>query len=284
VQPTITRHQSAELGRLEHAERGPAPGLGAIVHRYCGYDHTGTGVARRREVAQDQVTIILGLGPSLRVGGPTAPAREFDSFVAPLHDSFAITEERGGLRGIQVDLSPLGAHLLFGEAMHELSAQLVIALEDVLGERTVSDLLERLAGAASWPARFALLDEFIARRVIEARPATPDVVWAWRRLRDTGGLVPIGELTSELGCSHRHLVNRFHEQLGPAPKTVARLLRFRRAVDQLERDTGRRFAEIAQDCGFYDQAHLNREFRQLAGTTPGEFIARRLPDGLGIAA
>jgi AraC-like DNA-binding protein len=230
------------------------------------------------------VTIILGWGPSLRVSGPTAPAEDLDCFVAPLHDSFAVTEEQDGLCGIQIDLSPLGAHMLFGEAMHQLSSQLVAPLTAVLGERTTSELLERLVGAEKWEARFGLLDAFIARRLMRARPPSPDVAWAWGRLRETGGLIPIGQLAAELGCSHRHLVTRFREQLGPAPKTVARLVRFHRAVDRLGRDDGRRFAAIAQECGFYDQAHLNREFRQLAGTSPGEFVARLLPDGLGVAA
>jgi len=94
--------------------------------------------------------------------------------------------------------------------------------------------------------------------------------------------VPVGRLARELGCSRRHLIGRFREQIGPAPKTAARLVRFQRAVRLLERDDGRRFAEIAQRCGFYDQAHMNREFRDLAGAPPGEFVARLLPDGFGV--
>jgi transcriptional regulator GlxA family with amidase domain len=79
-------------------------------------------------------------------------------------------------------------------------------------------------------------------------------------------------------------VARFREQIGPSPKTAARLVRFQRAVALLGCDDGQRFAEIAQECGYYDQAHLNREFRELAGATPGAFVARLLPDGLGVAA
>lgn len=284
MRPTVVRHQSAELGRVEHVERGPIPALSGIVHRYCDYSHRETGVAQRREVAQDQVTIILGFGTPVRVrGGPTG-AVDLHCFVAPLHDSFAITEERDELRGVQVDLSPLGAHMLFGAPMHELSASLVVPLSDVLGERAVGELVERLAGAASSPARFRILDEFVCRRAAAARAPSPDVVWAWRRLRESGGRLPIARLTRELGCSNRHLVTRFREQLGPPPKTVARLMRFQRAVGLLSRDDGRRFAEIAQACGYYDQAHLNRDFRELGGTSPGEFVASRLPHGLGVAA
>lgn len=282
--PTQTvRHESAALGRLEQAERAPHPLLAGIVRRYCGYDHDCIGATRRREVAQDEVTIILSLGPLLSVGGPGHPPDRYGSFVAALTDRFAITEHEGPLRGIEVNLSPLGAHMLFGVAMHELSSKLVLPLEDVLGA-SVRELVDRLEPAPSWNARFAMLDRFILGRVQQARRPSPDVDWAWRRLRATGGLLPVGELARELGCSRRHLIERFREQVGPAPKTAARLVRFQRTVRLLERHDGGRFAEIAQQCGYYDQAHMNREFRELAGTAPGEFVARLLPDGLGVAA
>jgi hypothetical protein len=162
---------------MERVERGPAPQLHGLVHRYCGYRHEDTHGARRLEVAQDQVTMIIGFGPPLRVGGPTRPEADEHSFVAALHDSYAITEEHGALTGIQVDLSPLGAHMLFGVAMHELSAQLVVGLEDVLGRRAV-ELVERVEELRTWEARFATVDDFIMRRVERARRPAPDAVWA----------------------------------------------------------------------------------------------------------
>lgn len=280
---TSVVHESAALGRLEQDERAPHPLLAGVVRRYCGYDHDCAAATRRREVAQDEVTIILSLGPLLRIGGPDHPADRYASFVAALTDTFAITEHDGALRGIEVNLSPLGAHMLFGVPMHELSSKLVLPLEDVLGAEA-GELAERLELARSWSARFAILDRFILRRVHEARRPSPDVDWAWRRLRATGGLLPVGELARELGCSRRHLIGRFREQVGPAPKTAARLVRFQRTVRLLQRHDGSRFAEIAHRCGYYDQAHMNREFRELAGAAPGEFVARLLPDGLGVAA
>jgi transcriptional regulator GlxA family with amidase domain len=79
-------------------------------------------------------------------------------------------------------------------------------------------------------------------------------------------------------------VSRFREQLGPPPKTVARLVRFQRAVGSLARTRGYRLAEIAQACGYYDQAHLSRDFRELAGVSPSAFESSLLPDGIGVAA
>ena len=225
--------------------------------------------------------MILNFGPSLRVGGPAHATVDCGSFVAALNDSYALTEEGSTSHGLQIDLSPLGAYMLLGMPMKDLS-ELVVPLEDVLG--TAAQLLvEQLFLARDWERRFEILDAFIASRLEEAGQPSPDVTWAWRRLADTGGQLPIGDLVEELGCSRRHLSSRFREQIGLAPKTTARILRFQRAVNLLGCDDGRRFAEIAESCGFYDQAHLNRDFRELAGTTPGSFVASRLPEGFGIA-
>jgi len=278
----VLRHES-ELGRWELVARPPDPRLAGLVRGcYVGFLEQSPQPLRRREVAQDQVTLILNFGPPLRVSGPTEPVTERTSFVAAITDTYAITEYEGVSHGLQVDLSPLGAHMLLGVPMNELSA-LVVPLEDVLGP-TAPLLVERLAEAPGWAARFDMLDALIGARFEEARAPSPDVAWAWHRLAETSGRLPIGELAGELGCSRRHLIARFREAIGPAPKTAARIMRFRRAVDRLSLDDGSRLGEIALDCGYYDQPHLNRDFKELAGTSPGEFVASRLPDGFGFSA
>ena len=64
------------------------------------------------------------------------------------------------------------------------------------------------------------------------------------------------------------------------PKTIGRVLRFEHVSRALMEAPEPRLVEVALDCGYYDQAHLNRDFRQFAGTTPGAFLAARLPEGI----
>lgn len=278
---TVRRHES-ELGSWELASRPPHPALAGAVLRYAGFVERSSVPVRRREVPQDKVTVILGFGPPMTVEGPGLRPEGRVSFVAPVNDSYGITEFDGASHGIQVDLSPLAAHALFGMPMRELDP-LVLDLDDVLGSGG-GRLVERLREAPDWDARFDLLDRVIGRRLEEAPRASPDVAWAWRRLRETGGRVAIGGLAAELGCSRRHLLSRFRDHVGPPPKTVARIMRFRRVVGLLERDDGSRLGELAQECGYYDQAHLNRDFRELAGTTPTAYIRSQLPDQIGVRA
>ena len=87
-------------------------------------------------------------------------------------------------------------------------------------------------------------------------------------------------LADEIGCSRRYLVAGFREHVGVTPKLLARILRFQRAVGMMEEPLS--WAEISLACGYYDQAHLIRDFKQFTGSAPGEFARRRLPDGGGV--
>lgn len=61
-------------------------------------------------------------------------------------------------------------------------------------------------------------------------------------------------------------------------------MRFERVTRTLGATPGGDLAEVAYDCGYADQAHLNRDFRAFAATTPTVYAARLLPGGAGVAA
>jgi AraC-like DNA-binding protein len=92
----------------------------------------------------------------------------------------------------------------------------------------------------------------------------------------TGGLIRIADLANEIGWSRRHFGERFRDEIGLAPKQAARILRFERAGALLRRGH-QDLAELAVECGYYDQAHLSNDWRMLAGCSPRTWIAEELP-------
>jgi AraC-like DNA-binding protein len=281
-QLSVERHEGA-LGWWEMASRVPHPLLAGQVLRYCGYQERTPEPFKRLEAPFNGVVLILSFGEPLRLLDAEGSDRLHQSFTGGLSDGPTYTEHPGHQHGIQIDLTPPAARALLGMPLRELTNR-VVSLEDVLGP-SAAELIERLYELPGWHERFGLLDGALGRRLERGSDAVPPPLYAaWSRLMDTRGRVEIEALARELGYSRRHLSARFGEEFGLPPKTYARVLRFEHAAERLSHDTGVRFAEIAQDCGYYDQAHLNRDFREFAGTTPGDYVGRLLPGGGGVAA
>lgn len=271
------RHDS-ELGSWELVSRAPEPRLRGLVGEYQGYvESSATSPILRQQVPTPLIPVIVNFGARWDVADSVSgPSSRFDSFVAGLGEHSSYVAAGGAASCVQVNLTPLGAHMFFGLAMHEL-ANRVVALEEVLPSRG-DRLVERLEDAPSWDARFDLLDSLFVGRMHDARAPSADVAWAWSVLEGSHGRAPIGWISDRLGRSRRHLAVQFRDQIGLPPKIVARILRFDRAVSMLAR-ARTDLADVAFECGYYDQAHLNRDFRAFAGMPPAAFVRQIVPDG-----
>ncbi|MBN9528592.1 MAG: AraC family transcriptional regulator [Alphaproteobacteria bacterium] len=262
----------------EVAGARPAGLLGQAIDHYQGYVEKTAGPVRRREFTAGKVVFIFGLGPSITLVDPVADgARRVDSFVAGLDDGFTITETTGAQSGIQLNLDPLVAGRLFGLPIGRLTRE-VVDFADLWGDGA-GGLVEQLQAARDWSRRFDLLDRHLAPRLAAGSKPNPTVAWAWRRLRETGGLISITELAADIGWSRKHLATQFRDHVGLAPKAVARLMRLGAAVRALDGGgPAPELSGLALDCGYYDQAHFIHDFRRLTGLTPTAYLRRRADD------
>src|SRR5262249_49929108 len=90
------------------------------------------------------------------------------------------------------------------------------------------------------------------------------------------GKVSVDALAANAGLSGRQLERRFLREIGVGPKLLCRIVRFQqvfRAVDNADPN----WAAVAADCGYYDQAHLIRDFQQFAQQTPSVLLAQSTP-------
>jgi AraC-like DNA-binding protein len=141
-----------------------------------------------------------------------------------------------------------------------------VRLEELLGPQA-RELTERVGGSANDDEAFALLEEAVSTRIADAGP-DPLVLAATRRLGFPDSRVD--QLSESLGSSDRQLRRRFHSAVGYGPKTLDRVLRFRRLVARAgaiaagESD----LARVAADLGYADQAHMTPDCLRLSGLTP----------------
>lgn len=283
----MIRQQGAH-GSWEMAFAAPAPSLSALVDAYIGYDERNTSFTRRHELPGLFAVLIVNLGDPITIidtAGYTIPVRGGDGFGAGLSDAYAVSETNGNQRGFQVMFTPMGARRFFGLPLHHL-ANRVFSLQDLLGAPQARQLIEALQGAHDWAAGFRHLEA-----AISARLATDDkfdlagarqTAWALRRLQQESGQLSIAALAGEVGCSRKHLATSFREHVGIAPKTVARLLRFRQVLQLVDSAERVDWAAIAQTAGYADQSHFSNDFRQLTGRSPTAYLALRLPDQAGL--
>jgi transcriptional regulator GlxA family with amidase domain len=87
-----------------------------------------------------------------------------------------------------------------------------------------------------------------------------------------GDQIRVESVANRLGVTSRHLRRAFTETIGIAPKHFARSVRLQRALRMVAASND--WSRVATDAGYYDQAHLIADFRELLGLTPGAFVKR----------
>ena len=93
----------------------------------------------------------------------------------------------------------------------------------------------------------------------------------WERLQGLAGW------PERFGVCDEVLFRRFGHEFGLGPKLAGRVIRFERARHMLSAPSFVTIAQVAASCGYYDQAHLNRDFAELAGCSPTAWMAEELP-------
>jgi AraC-like DNA-binding protein len=266
----------------------PAAGLRPLVSWYTGYRQAGVAPAVHRGLPSPFLTVIFTLDEPLEIAAhpdPGQPGGRYDTLVGGLHTAPALITHDGRQSGIQIGMSPLGARALLGVPAGELTS-LDVEGADVLGP-LAAHISERLREAADWPRRFEILSELLLDRARAGTGATEpgvapgisrEVRYAWQALLRSGGRIGVVQLAAETGWSDRHLRAQFRLEIGLTPKAAARVIRFDRARRRLTRRVraggAPDLAELAADGGYYDQAHLDREFGALAGCAPTAWLAQ----------
>jgi AraC-like DNA-binding protein len=173
------------------------------------------------------VAVSLGSLLSVGISDRSTKPRPFEALAAGLHTSPATVAHDGSQHVVSIELTPLGTRALLGVPAAELAGT-VVELDGLLGG-DARELVNRLAAATSWRARFAVIDDILTRRAHRRDVCEESVDRAWHELVASGGTLRIGELARETGYSRRQLTKRFTGEYGLTPKQASRIMRFERS-------------------------------------------------------
>lgn len=178
---------------------------------------------------------------------------------------------RSGVIGVR--FWPTGARAVLGLRMIELTNQRLDV--STLWGRHADLLLDEVDGMPTPSARIAAVERFLSARLLHRQQYKPDLAIAHcvASLRATGGSVSVDALARQAGLSSRQIERRFLDHVGVPPRLFASILRFRRVFDSIEQEPERpaKWTEAALSAGYFDQAHMIRDFRRFAGLQPTAF-------------
>lgn len=253
---------------FEFTERRPAGRLGRYVESV--WHARGQIPYARERIAPTGSTVAgLVLGPPIRqtpAGGPPFLART--GFLIGPHDRPLVNEPTGRTDCVGVVTTPIGCHVVFGVPPAPLRGRVV-------------DLLR------AWPAGTALREDLQAiepgNPVLERTEAVLDAGLdesdrALNRCAEvvaaleTAPARPVGDIAEEVGVSHGYLDREFSRVVGMPPRALARVLRVRRLLEQLDVQDDVLWTRLAADLGWYDQSHLVRDVTRHTGVPPTAYV------------
>lgn len=235
-----------------------------------------------RALPSPAVVVVLSLADPIDIAGAGSASRLFTAVVAGLRTSAAEIAHEGRSYDVALEVTPAGAQAMLGVPAGELRGSFV-DLGDLWGSKAV-ELVDRLASTAGWPDRFGVIEETLIRRIGDVEQPPGALELAWHMLVSHGGRMAISDLAREVGYSRRHLYHRFSSEYGVSPKEASRLVRFQKSVAFLRNLERRRrrglparraetLSDVAVMTGYYDQAHMTKEWNELAGCPPTRWLA-----------
>jgi AraC-like DNA-binding protein len=204
---------------------------------------------------------------------PVAPA-----LVVGGRSTYEIVNARDMASLIGISFKPGGFAAFAGDAVDRFS-NLSIPLEAAWGAASIT-LRSRLRETDDCRTRFRIIEAFLLERLAAcARPHANArrqlVSFALSNFGAAPALSTVREVARSTGLSERRFSQIFREEVGLSPKVWCRIQRFQHAVRMLHSSADVPWAELALDCGFYDQSHFANEFRAFSGVDATTYSANR---------
>jgi AraC-like DNA-binding protein len=263
---------------MEYVGRVPAPPLDRFVDDvYCLTGEPAHRLMAVPPMPSTHLFVNLGGPVVLRDTDPSVPPEVLtDGWFMGMWTRRFLVEYPARVRIVGVHFKPWGISPFVDVSAAELRDRWVPV--DAVWRRSVDRIRNQLGELASPTETLRAVEEELRSRLAPSR-GLDLVLHTGGRLESAHGAVPVGALIATAGVSSTHLAAQFTSHVGVTPKRVARIYRFSRLILSVD---GRRpvdWSALAQAAGYFDQAHLGKEFKDFTGHTPTAYLAlrRRFP-------
>ena len=258
------------------SSRAPIPPLDTFVERLWLLIDA-PAYSKERIAASGTIDVGINLRENeLRIYDAAKPERSkrfSGAIVSGTHSAPFVIDTRELVSVVGVRFRPGGAFPFLGTPASEL-ADAHVDLEALWGISAI-ELRERLCVAKTPAERFDLLEKALMAHLFRPLERHYAVRFALHTFdRGDSGLA-IRDVARDAGLSQRRFIQLFAREVGMSPKLFFRVRRFRQALEKVQHAAVPNWAQVAVDCGYYDQSHLINDFRFFSHLTPSEYVRQR---------
>ncbi len=256
----------------------PSPPLSAYIEAFCFYEGDASpSPSKERCLPNGQVAMVVNLGhDTLRVAHlqHTEGFQRFHGGVLTgAFSQFSVIDTATMVTTLSICFKPGGARLFLPMPAAELANQ-VVDLSCIFGT-AAGDLREQLQTTRTNDERARILERFLQARACWEHAPHPAIRFALTSFQDGNERRSISEVTTQLGMSPKRFISLFEEAVGLPPKVYCRVRRFQEVLQRITGGQAVRWADLALDAGYFDQAHFIHDFQAFAGLTPSAYLAQR---------
>lgn len=211
------------------------------------------------------VELILNFGAEFSQHSDNGPQLQPRNFLVGQMTGPIVISPTGLVELLGIRFHPGGTLPFLRVPLHEITDQIVEV--GSLSNRLERELIGATAECSSLPQKISAVEKLLTNYLNNNNKYDSWLTTLVCRIVDSRGLVSVDQLASDAGVSSRQLERRFLREVGVGPKLLGRIIRFQQVFHAVEH-CNTAWAEIAIECGYYDQAHLIRDFNQFAQQTP----------------
>jgi len=256
---------------MQYCEIKPGNPLNSFVECFWTLESDAPSTQPERILPDGCVELILNFGAPFSQHDDGRFELQPRSFLAGQMTGPILISPTGPVQLLGIRFHPGGTLPFLRVPLHEITDEVV----DLggLSSKLERELLQVTSLASSLQERTAAVENFLNAQLLKGDQDFRLMRLA-SRIVETGGLVSVDRLANDAGVSSRQLERRFLREVGLGPKLLGRIIRFQQVFRAVEQSNSA-WAGIAIECGYYDQAHLIRDFNQFARQTPAVLFSNQ---------